>query len=77
MAITSIERAFCNLQYAPRQSNKTLQCAFIRKFNEKAPAAAAQIWKRHINFNMEACFRGAKDLNDQYLVKSFTKSTYF
>ena len=43
MVFTSRKKAFCVLEYARTNSNKTVQRAFVRKFSKKSPTAK-QIW---------------------------------
>ncbi|XP_036357992.1 uncharacterized protein LOC115210815 isoform X2 [Octopus sinensis] len=59
MAFTGIEKAFCVLEYAQIQSNKTVQCAFVRKFSKKS-STPMQIWTLHKNFREEGYLCRAK-----------------
>ena len=53
MVFSSIEKAFCVLEYAQTNSNKTVQRAFVRKFS-KSPTAK-QIWSWKKKFEDEGC----------------------
>ena len=46
---TGRENAFCVLEYARSQSNKTVQHAFVREFSKQSPTAM-QIWTWHRKF---------------------------
>ena len=59
MVFTSREKAFCVLEYARANSNKTVQRAFVRKFSKKSPAAK-QIWSWKKKFKDEGCLCRAK-----------------
>ena len=59
MVFTSREKAFCVLKYARTNSNKTVQCAFVRKFSKKSPTAK-QIWSWKKKFEDEGCLCRAK-----------------
>ena len=48
------EKAFCVLEYARSQSNKTVQYAFVREFSKQSPTAML-ISTRHKNFKEEGC----------------------
>ena len=50
---------FCVLGYAQTNSNKTVQCAFVRKFSEKSPTAK-QIWSWKKKFKGECYLCRAK-----------------
>ena len=39
MPFTGREKAFCVLDYARSQSNKTVQHAFVREFSKQSPTA--------------------------------------
>ena len=39
MPVTGIEKAFCVLEYARSQSNKTVQHVFVREFSKQSPTA--------------------------------------
>ena len=54
MSFTRREKAFCVLEYARSQSNKTLQHAFVREFS-KQPPTAMQIWTWPKKFKEEGC----------------------
>ena len=54
MVFTSREKAFCVLEYAQTNSNKTVQRAFVRKFSKKSPTAK-QIWSWKKKFEDEGC----------------------
>ena len=54
MHFTKRERAFCVLEYARSQSNKTVQHAFVREFSKQSPTAM-QIWPWHKQFKEEGC----------------------
>ena len=54
MVFTSREKAFCVLEYARTNSNKTVQRAFVRKFSKKSPTAK-QIWSWKKKFEDEGC----------------------
>ena len=49
MVFTSRAKAFCVLEYARTNSNKTVQRAFVKKLSKKSPTAK-QIW---INIALE------------------------
>lgn len=59
MTFTRNEKAFCVLEYARTQSNKSVQRAFLRKFNKNAPTGK-QIWTWHKKFKEEGCLCRAK-----------------
>ena len=59
MVFTSREKAFCVLEYARTNSNKTVQRAFVRKFSKKSPTAK-QIWSWKKKFEDEGCLCRAK-----------------
>ena len=59
MVFTSREKAFCVLEYARTNSNKTEQRAFVRKFTKKSPTAK-QIWSWKKKFEDEGCLSRAK-----------------
>ena len=59
MMFISIEKAFCELEYAGTNSNKTVQRAFVRKFSKKSPTAK-QIWNWEKKFEDEGCMCRAK-----------------
>ena len=59
MVFTSREKAFCVLEYAQANSNKTVQRAFVRKFSKKL-LTAKQIWSWKKKFNYEGCLCRAK-----------------
>ena len=59
MVFTSREKAFCVLEYARTNSNKTVQRAFVRKFFKKSPTAK-QIWSWKKKFEDEGCLSRAK-----------------
>ena len=54
MPFTGREKAFCVLEYARSQSNKTVQHAVVREFSKQSPTAM-QIWTWHKKFNDDAC----------------------
>ena len=39
MPFTGIKKAFCVLEHARKQSNKTAQHAFVREFSQQLPTA--------------------------------------
>ena len=51
---TGREKAFCVLEYAQSQSNKTVQHAFVMEFSRQSPTAI-QIWTWHKQFKEEGC----------------------
>ena len=57
MVFTSREKAFCVLEYARTNSNKTVQREFVRKFSKKSPTTK-QIWSWKKKF--EDCLCRAK-----------------
>ena len=59
MVFTSREKAFCVLEYARTNSNKTVQRAFVRKFSKKLPTVK-QIWNWKKKFEDEGCLYRAK-----------------
>ena len=59
MIFTSSKKAFCELEYARTNSDKTVQRAFVRKFFKKSPTAK-QIWSWKKKFEDEGRLRGAK-----------------
>ena len=60
MVFTSREKAFCVLEYARTNSNKTVQRAFVREFSKKSPTAM-QIWTWQKKFKDKGCLCRAKD----------------
>ena len=65
MVFTSREKAFCVLEHARTNSNKTVQRAFVRKSSKKSPTAK-QIWSWKKKFeNFKAACAEQKDLDDQ------------
>ena len=59
MVFTSREKAFCVLEYARTNSNKTVQRAIVRKFSKKSPTAKQiSSWKK--KFEDEGCLCRAK-----------------
>ena len=60
MVFTSREKAFCVLEYARTNSNKTVQRAFVRKFSKK-PSTAKQIWSWKRKFEDEGCLCRAEE----------------
>ena len=54
MPFTGREKAFCVLEYARSQSNKTVQYAFVREFSKRSPTAM-QIWTWRKTFKEEGC----------------------
>ena len=63
MLFTGREKAFCVLEYARSQSNKTVHYAFVREFSKQSPTAM-QIWTWKKKFKEEGCFAAEKDLYD-------------
>ena len=59
MPFTGREKAFCVLEFARTQSNKTVQRAFVREFSKKSPTGM-QIWRWHKKFKEEGCLCRAK-----------------
>lgn len=59
MPFTTKEKAFCVLEYARTQSNKTVQRAFVREFSKKSPTGI-QIWTWHKKFKKGGCLCRAK-----------------
>ena len=59
MAFASRKKAFCVLEYARTNSNKTAQRAFVRKFSKKSPTAK-QIWSWKKKFEDKGCLCRAK-----------------
>ena len=59
MVFTSREKAFCVLEYARTNSNKTVQRVFVRKLPKKSPTAK-QIWCWKKKFEDEGCLCRAK-----------------
>ena len=64
MAFTRNEKAFCVLESARTQSNKSVQRAFSRKFNKNAPTGAAletvtqdmlqRVWQE-LDYRLDVC----------------------
>ena len=59
MVFTGTKKAFCVLEYARTNSNKTVQRAFGRKFSKKSPTAK-QTWSWKKKFEDEDCMSRAK-----------------
>ena len=59
MVFTSREKAFCVLECARTNSNKTVQRAFVRKFFMKSPTAK-KIWSWKKKFEDKGCLCRAK-----------------
>ena len=64
ISFTGREKAFCVLEYARSQLNKTVQHALVREFSKQSPTAM-QIWTWHKNFKEEGCLCRKKYLDDQ------------
>ena len=56
MPYTGREKAFCVLEYARSQSNKTVQHVFVWEFSKQSPTAM-QIWIWHKKFKVEGYLR--------------------
>ena len=56
---TGREKAFCVLEYARSQSNKSVQHAFVREFSKQS-LSAMQVWTWHKKFKEEGCLSRRK-----------------
>ena len=63
MTLTRNEKAFCVLEYARARSNKSVQRAFLRKFNKNA-STGKQIWTWHKKSKTKVVCAGLRDLDD-------------
>ena len=54
MVFTGRHKAFCVLEYARSQSNKTVQHVFVREFSKQSPTAML-IWTWHTKLKEEGC----------------------
>ncbi|XP_076058558.1 uncharacterized protein LOC143035575 [Oratosquilla oratoria] len=64
MPFTRREKAFCVLEYARTQSNKTVQRAFVKKSSKQSPTGM-QIWTWHKELKEKGCLGRQNDLDDQ------------
>ena len=68
MPFTDREKAFCVLEYARSQSNKTVQHAFAREFSKQL-STAMQIWTLHKKLKEERVSAGEKNLGDHDIIR--------
>ena len=54
MPFTGRKKAFCVLEYARSQSNKTVRHAFVREFSKQSPTVV-QILTWHKEFKEDGC----------------------
>ena len=64
MVFSSIEKAFCVLEYAQTNLNKTVQHAFMKEFSKKS-LTTMQIWTRQKKFKDESRLCREKGPEDQ------------
>ena len=64
MPFTGREKAYCALEYAQSQSNKTVQHAFVRELTKQSPTVM-QIWTWQKKSKRMGVCAGEKDLDDQ------------
>jgi len=72
MAFTSIGKAFCVLEYARTQSNKTVQRAFERVFHKKITSCSNNLEMGRKSSKRKVVWLEKIDLDDQHLLKPFT-----